>query len=144
MPPSKNQNLKPSNGYTALPDYWSEDDKINYEILVVDAKRYYPYMDDYIIHIGVIAHINKGLGKGEEPNQDEAKKLMEKYNDKSIEYITPYDADFDFKNTMLDLIKPNEPKGLNSESNEDDKISLPNIEEDDEINKTDGKCNDVP
>ncbi len=144
MPPSKNQNLKPSNGYTALPDYWSEDDKINYEILVVDAKRYYPYMDDYIIHIGVIAHINKGLGKGEEPNQDEAKKLMEKYNDKSIEYITPYDPDFDFKNTMLDLIKSNEDNSLRSESNEDDKISLPNIEEDDEINKTDGKCNDVP
>ena len=62
MPQSKKQNLKPIDGYISLPDYWSDEDKTNYELLVCDAKRYFPYMDEFVIHIGVMAHINRELG----------------------------------------------------------------------------------
>lgn len=138
MPQSKKQNLKPVDGYISLPDYWSEEDKTNYELLVSDAKRYFPYMNDFVIHIGVMAHINRELGKGEEPNEEEAKLLMEKYKDNKIEYVTPYDPDFDFKSTLKEIVSMDV-------ANEDNKKSMLCIEEgqDDEINETDGEYNIV-
>jgi hypothetical protein len=123
----------PSNILQSLPDYFNEEDKLNYELLTADAKRYFPYMNEYIIHIGVLAHINKELGRGEELNEEEAKELMEKYNDGTIEYTTPFDPDFDFKTTMKEIIEPNG-------RDEPQKKSIDNIEEDDEINETDGEC----
>jgi hypothetical protein len=135
----------PSNILQSLPDYFNEEDKLNYELLTADAKRYFPYMNEYIIHIGVLAHINKELGRGEELNEEEAKELMEKYNDGTIEYTTPFDPDFDFKTTMKEIIEPSgrsrpteaiEPNGRD----EPQKKSIDNIEEDDEINETDGEC----
>lgn len=117
--PLPSQNLKKSSYISALPEYWSEEDKTNYELLVADAKRYFPYMNDYIIHIGVVAEINRVLGKGEELDVERAKELREKYKDTNLEYITPYDPDFDFKATMEDIL-----------------LSSNNIEvKDDEINK---------
>ena len=90
---------------SALPDYWNDEDKTNYELLVADSKRYFPYMDEYIIHLGVMAHINKTLGKGEEANQEDVKELMEKYKSDSIVYTTPFDPDFDFKKTLKEVIE---------------------------------------
>jgi hypothetical protein len=127
----------PSNILQSLPDYFNEEDKLNYELLTADAKRYFPYMNEYIIHIGVLAHINKELGRGEELNEEEAKELMKKYNDGTIEYTTPFDPDFDFKTTMKEIIEPNG-------RDEPQKKSIDNIEEDDEINETDGEYNTVP
>jgi hypothetical protein len=124
----------PSNIMQSLPVYWNEEDKLNYELLTADAKRYFPYMNEYIIHIGVLAHINKQLGKGEELNEEEAMQLMEKYKEETIEYITPFDPDFDFKATMKEIVEPSEPQ----------KKSIDNIVEDDEINETDGECTCVP
>lgn len=120
------QNLKPIDILKSLPDYWNEEDKTNYEMLVADAKRYFPYMNEYVIHIGVMAHINKELGRGKELNEEEAKELMEKYQDKNIEYVTPYDPDFDFKATMKEVVA-------------EQKISN-TILEDEQINETDGEC----
>jgi hypothetical protein len=115
----------------SLPDYFNEEDKLNYELLTADAKRYFPYMNEYIIHIGVLAHINKELGRGEELNEEKAMQLMEKYKDETLEYITPFDPDFDFKATMKEIVEPQ-------------KKSIDNIVEDDEINETDGECTCVP
>jgi len=36
---------------SALPEYWNDEDKTNYELLVADSKRYFPYMDEYVIHL---------------------------------------------------------------------------------------------
>lgn len=97
--------LKKSNFMSALPEYWNEEDKTNYELLVADAKRYFPYMDEYVVHIGVVAEINRQLGRREEAKEEDVKNLMEKYKDTTIEYITPYDPDFDFNSTMVDLLQ---------------------------------------
>jgi hypothetical protein len=48
-------------------------------------------------------------------------------------YTTPFDPDFDFKTTMKEIIEPNG-------RDEPQKKSIDNIEEDDEINETDGEC----
>lgn len=131
--PINSQNLKQSSFMSSLPDYWSEDDKINYELLVADAKRYFPYMNDYIVHIGVVAEINKQLGRGENANEDDVKKLMKKYENNSLEYITPYDPDFDFKATIENLLV--EDAGPSSVVLAGQKKYIDNIEEDDEINE---------
>lgn len=123
MPPQ--QSLLKSN-FMGLPDYWNDDDKTNYELLVADAKRYFPYMDDYIIHIGVIAEINRKLGKGEEPNPEKANELMEKYKNDNLIYTTPYDPDFDFKSTLLEVISPS---GHSEGISPQEKISMDSIEE---------------
>ncbi len=43
------------------PSYWSDDDKINFDLLVKESKRIYPDMDDYLINLAVHHYINVGL-----------------------------------------------------------------------------------
>lgn len=126
--PLQSQNLKKCNHISALPEYWSEDDKTNYELLVADAKRYFPYMDEYVIHIGVVAEINKHLGKGVGLDEEKAKELMDKYKDNRLEYVTPFDPDFDFKATMEELLIINDTQKKCEHIIEEDK--------DDEINES--------
>lgn len=64
----KSQEYKKSYRY---PSYWSDDDKINFDLLVKESKRYYPDLDDYLINLAVHHHINVGLGKCKEINRDE-------------------------------------------------------------------------
>jgi hypothetical protein len=53
------------------PSYWSDDDKINFDLLVKESKRIYPDMDDYLINLAVHHYINVGLGKANEIKKDE-------------------------------------------------------------------------
>jgi len=53
------------------PLYWSDDDKINFDLLVKESKRIYPDMDDYLINLAVHHYINVGLGKANEIKKDE-------------------------------------------------------------------------
>jgi len=131
---------------SALPDYWNDEDKTNYELLVADSKRYFPYMDEYIIHLGVMAHINKTLGKGEEANQEDVKELMEKYKSDSIVYTTPFDPDFDFKKTLKEVIEAEATPVKNSSCgglSPAENNLLTNIREieDECINEADRECN---
>ena len=131
---------------SALPDYWNDEDKTNYELLVADSKRYFPYMDEYIIHLGVMAHINKILGKGEEANQEDVKELMEKYKSDSIVYTTPFDPDFDFKKTLKEVIEAEATPVKNSSCgglSPAENNLLTNIREieDECINEADRECN---
>ncbi len=45
------------------PSYWSDEDKINFDILTKESKRIYPNVDDYLINLAVHHYINVGLGK---------------------------------------------------------------------------------
>jgi len=139
---------------SALPEYWNDEDKTNYELLVADSKRYFPYMDEYVIHLGVIAHINKTLGKGEEADPEVVKELMEKYKTDSIVYTTPYDPDFDFKRTLKEVIEAEViensshgglvPFGTSwKDRRPAENNLLTNIREDECINEADRECNVV-
>ena len=106
MPVKKDSgNLVPVNKITGLPQDWTEENVLNYEVLSADAKRIFPYLDDAVIHIAVIAHINKELGRGEEADKEDVERLMKKYKDDRIVYETPFDPDFDFQKTMLNMIE---------------------------------------
>ena len=85
-----------------LPSHFSEDDKLEYELLCVDSKRYFPDCDDFIVHTCVIAHINEKLGlrqpATEEDIENERRKHMIHADD--LVLCTPYDPDFDMESTL--------------------------------------------
>jgi len=129
---------------SALPEYWNDEDKTNYELLVADSKRYFPYMDEYVIHLGVMAHINKTLGKGEDANPEVVKELMEKYKTDSIVYTTPFDPDFDFKKTLKEVIEAEVIENSSCETRPTENNLLTNIREEDEcVNEANRECNVV-
>lgn len=53
------------------PDYWTDDDKINFDLLVKESKRIYPDLEDYLINLAVHHYINVGLGKSNEIKKDD-------------------------------------------------------------------------
>jgi len=91
-----------------LPESWTDEDKIQYEIYIAEAKRIYSKMDDYIIHFGVMAYINqqKGLTK-EEVTPEEVQECMNKYDmtsNKNIVIETPFDENFKMEDTLKPII----------------------------------------
>lgn len=102
-----------------LPEHFTEDDKIEYELLTADAKKIFPYMDDYVIQIGVIAHISDKKGLREPASKEEVEACMKRYdlnNGSNIVYITPYDPDFKMEDTLKE---PIEMKVVSTGSNQD-------------------------
>lgn len=85
----------------SLPSFWTEEDKIEYDILRAEARRIFPDTDDLVIHIGIEGWINnmKGLKRG--CTDEDIKETMKKYDNKSLVLETPKDDDFDMEKTML-------------------------------------------
>lgn len=92
-----------------LPDDWSEEDKIDYEVYIKEAKKMFDYMDDFVIHTGVIAYINKRrLGDiDEEIDEEKVKECMSKYDNSTL-YETPESENFNIEDTLKPIIKVNE------------------------------------
>lgn len=91
-----------------LPDDWNEDDKLDYQMYSADAKRYFPEMNDFVIHIGVIAYINDvKKGKRVPATEEEIKETMSKYDNESRIIYTPYDSNF-YEYELPKIIKDKE------------------------------------
>lgn len=84
----------------SLPDYFTEDNKIDYELLSADARRYFPKMDTYVIHIAVLAYINEKLGRRQECTEEELKECINKYDNTTNVIETPIDETFDMSKTL--------------------------------------------
>jgi len=86
----------------SYPHYWNEEDKTAYEVLFAESKRIYPKIDDFIIDICVLAHINELKGYKVQATKEEVEAEMSKYNldltDKVIE--TPLDPNFNMQETL--------------------------------------------
>lgn len=86
----------------AYPTYWNEDDITNYELLFAESKRIYPRINDFIVDICCLAHINQSKGYGVQATPEEVEAEMAKYelnpNNKIIE--TPLDPDFNMEETL--------------------------------------------
>lgn len=85
----------------SLPSFWTEEDKIEYELLKVEAKKIFPKTDDYVIHIAIEAWMNNMKGMKRGCTDEEIKEVMKKYDNKSLVLETPKDDDFDMEKTML-------------------------------------------
>lgn len=88
-----------------LSDDWTEEDKIDYDLLRVEAKRLYPNTDEFIIHVAIIAHINHKKGKRQEATKEQIEEEMKKYRNANTVIETPVDPTFKFDDTMTNLGK---------------------------------------
>lgn len=84
----------------SLPEYFTEENKIDYELLFGDARRYFPKMDTYVIHIAVLAYINEKLGHRRECTEEELNECINKYDNKTMVIETPNDETFDMSKTL--------------------------------------------
>jgi len=102
-----------------LPDNFTEEDKINYEIYIEEAKRYFKNIDEYIIHIGVISYINEQKGLGRECTDEEVKQCMDKYDltKTNIVIETPLDENFKIEDTLKPIIYTETISTSNLENN---------------------------
>lgn len=74
------------------PEHFTETDKIDYDILVSQAKQIYPKMDEWCISLAVIAHINNEKGMKVPATQEEIDELKNKYDlSNNTLYETPED-----------------------------------------------------
>jgi hypothetical protein len=91
-----------------LPKHFTEEDKIEYELLCDDARRIFKDIKhDFIIQTCVLAHINEKKGLSKQCSDEEIKEVMSRYDlSGNTVYETPFDPDFDFKKTMKDIIEP--------------------------------------
>ena len=100
-----------------LPDDWTEDDKLDYKMLATDSKKYFPEMDDFIIHIGVIAYINDiKKGKKIEVSEEDIEKVRMRYDNETKVIYTPYDANF-YENELPKIFKEKEEAVIINTSN---------------------------
>jgi hypothetical protein len=90
-----------------LPPYFTEDDILEYEMLLAESKRLFPCLKhDYIYHVAIIHHIEEKKGLIGPLDDSVANKIMESClkSEKLDEYTTPYDPDFDMQSTMKEVV----------------------------------------
>lgn len=91
----------PINYSKALPSFWTEDDKLDYDELTAEAKRRYKDFNDFVIHVAVVAWINDKKGLRQKASEEEIKKEMEKYDNTTLVLETPVDENFKMEDTMI-------------------------------------------
>jgi hypothetical protein len=92
-----------------LPTHFTEDDKINYELLCNDAKGIFKKIkDDWLIHIAVLAYINEEKGYGIVKDDRDIENEMSKYDlsNSNLVLETPFDSCFNMEKTMKEIIQP--------------------------------------
>lgn len=90
-----------------LPENWTDEERIQYEIYIADAKRIFNQMDDYVIHIGVMAYINQQKGLTKDYTEQDVKDCKDKYDltmNTNIIMETPYDDTFKMEDTLKPVI----------------------------------------
>ena len=80
-----------SQAYTEeiYPEDFSDDDKLNFDVLLAQALNIYPNIEIWIIKLAIIAHINKEKGKGVPLDREEAEKLRKQFLNIQPIYETP-------------------------------------------------------
>lgn len=73
------------------PSTFDDDDKIRFDILVLQSRQLYPQLsnDDWLIKLAVIQHIQKERGRYMDISPDAIKKIKEMYQNLPNLYITP-------------------------------------------------------
>lgn len=91
------------------PSDFTEEDKVNFDLLVADAKRIFPTFEEWMIKLAVIAHINHMKGLGIPSTQEEIEAIKNQYDlsDNKV-YVSPYDPDFKIEQTLKEVIKVGE------------------------------------
>ena len=74
------------------PENFTDEDKLNFDILLEQSKLMFPKMasDEWLIKMGVIAYINKQkLGDNNPPSQEEIASIRNQYTNDTVFYTEP-------------------------------------------------------
>ena len=84
------------------PDFFTEDDKVNFDILIAEAKRIFPKYEEWMIKIAVTAYIYQEKGLTVSKSQEEIEELKNKYDltDTKL-YETPIDETIEIKHKAI-------------------------------------------
>lgn len=100
--------MKPVDRLKFLPSHFTEDDKIEYELLCDDAKRIFKNIkDEWLIHLSVIAYINEQKGLKVEATDEQIAEVMSRYDLSSSNLVlhTPVDENFKIEDTLKPVIQ---------------------------------------
>ena len=74
------------------PEDFTEDDKLEFDLLLEQAKMLFPKLtnDDWLIKQGIIAYMRKNkMGDTEPPSQEEIARIKNQYTKDTIFYTEP-------------------------------------------------------
>jgi hypothetical protein len=89
-----------------LPEYFNEEDKVEYEFLYNEANKLYPNIKhEFILQTCIIDYINKknGYTNDREISEEELNQIMSKYDFENTEYETPYDETYNFNEVLEEV-----------------------------------------
>lgn len=76
------------------PDDFNDDDKLEFDVLLVQSKILFPKLagEDWLIKKGILAYMRKNkLGDTEPPSQEEIASIRNQYTKDTIFYTEPID-----------------------------------------------------
>jgi hypothetical protein len=84
------------------PECFTDEDKVNFDILVAEAKRIFPKYEEWMIKIAVSAHIYQEKGLTIPKSKEEIEELKSKYDltDTKL-YETPVDECIEIKHKEI-------------------------------------------
>lgn len=74
--PTKSQSYNKEEIY---PEEWDDEDKFNFDSLLLKAKQLYPKYDEWVMKLAITAHINMEKGVINPVKQEDIDKLQEQY-----------------------------------------------------------------
>ena len=99
-----------------LPEHFTEQDKIDYEIYVAESERIFSKIHPFVIHTGVIAYINEQKGLRKTASDEDVKACMDSYDLRTSEVVieTPKDPDFKMEDTLKPIIMVEDDSSSNT------------------------------
>ena len=78
------------------PEDFTEDDKLEFDILLEQSKMLFPKLanDDWLIKKGIFAYMRKiKIGETEPPSQEEIANIRNQYTNDTVFYTEPIEAE---------------------------------------------------
>ena len=84
------------------PDCFDEHDKVEFDLLVAEAKRIFPRYDEWLIKLATTAHIYQEKGLAIPKSKEEIEELKSKYDlSGNRVYETPVDENVEVKHKEI-------------------------------------------
>jgi len=88
-------NSQKSHKNTIYPEDFTQDDELQYDILLEQSKQLFPSLinDHWVLRLGILAYMRKQkLGIDEPPTDDEIKEIKQQYKPDAVYYTEAEDC----------------------------------------------------
>ena len=93
---------------TLYPDDFSQDDKLEFDILFEQSKQLFPLLinDQWVLRMGILAYMRKQkMGDVEPPTDDEIKEIKQQYRPDAVYYTETEDCPVINENANLIIVE---------------------------------------